>query len=1160
MSLDLIKKQKANIQKERKRITDSDEFQHPLAYQPMAKGRKDAIKEELGKTQEKSALDSFYRMKNQSPKSIRAKTDPAEKFKITPDRNAANLFLSNIRAFVPGKKGSHVSDVFAPNKPGLGGRRKKTDTNFTGYPEPDQSYAGYHGKTKLMLKINADATNYSGKEGEELIDRLGDLDMDLPRYAESDIYNYEELKKNTGDGTGQQSQKIRITTESHGKTAQNPKYKPDTRYSRSGTKNKNGTIVKFSFTRPDVNVKLAVTPQLALETLPIEEEEEEEIKEKGPLDIELAWTQPPSAPQKIVATRPKKILPMREIAPQSPYTADLSNQPGRNIPIANVVNDPVEEEEEAIHLTRDYRPASNYSLPPRIKQFAPQKKKREYLPKIKKTLENLKKRALAVKKPNKIIAFKYHSGKTPAKPKHQAPIKEYEPLESDFPPPKIESYKKPHSAWSEKFLTRREEKIIENSLNLSKNFKSRFFTLRSEGAKRSAAILGVGIIVALTIPMGAYVQKIIEAKNRIETKSDDALNQVQSAKTAMLSAKPEEAQKNFASAYQDFLSASDSLDEVGGSMLSIIKVLPGGSKIESGQNLIEAGKHLTAAGQIISEAFTLFLGDQGALKNKLFSTTNLSSLQNITAYAPLEKQDKAESLTQAIIIFQQKLDRTKNELAAANDFLGKVDLKDLPEDKRDSFSKLKGQLPEAVESINSFSGYSNIILNILGHNQPKQYLFLFENNDEIRATGGFIGTYGIVKIDEGKISQLTIDGIYNPDGQLKERVIPPKPIQKMSATWSMHDANWWPDFPKSAEKVAWFYQKTGGPTVDGVFAITPKIMEDFLQITGPITLDQYGVTVNADNFVEVTQYKVEKDYDKQLNRPKQILADLAPVVLEKIMSAPPEKWVEVLNVFSDNLERREIQAYFFDSNIQKEVSRLGWSGEILQTPKDYLAVINTNISGLKTDKVIEQKIDHQAEIKPDGSIVDTVTLTRTHNGGHEKYDYYNAVNSDWLRVYVPKGSELLRAEGYTREVDSPPVDYQKLGFVQDEMVANEENSTNMDQYTGTRVYEDSGKTVFANWTYVSPGETLTVKYSYLLPFKLRFDDLKKPADTYSLLMQKQAGDENSTYSSAVNGLNEFDTIYHYPDSLMLPEWKVEDKFTKDFFAGAVLVPKGTKIE
>jgi hypothetical protein len=211
---------------------------------------------------------------------------------------------------------------------------------------------------------------------------------------------------------------------------------------------------------------------------------------------------------------------------------------------------------------------------------------------------------------------------------------------------------------------------------------------------------------------------------------------------------------------------------------------------------------------------------------------------------------------------------------------------------------------------------------------------------------------------------------------------------------------------------------------------------------------------------------------------------------------------------------------------------------------------------MKSDKMIEQNISHSTEIKPDGSIVDTVTVTRAHKGGKEKYEWYNAVNSDWMRVYVPKGSELLRAEGYTREVNSPPVDYSKLGFVEDEMVVTEESGTSVDPYTGTRVYEDSGKTVFANWTYVSPGETLTVKYTYLLPFKLRFGDLKKPADTYSVLVQKQAGDENSTLDSRIIGLENFDPLYQYPQEAAYPDWKIDQKLERDFFAGIVLTEKG----
>lgn len=1181
MSFDLIKKQKANIQKEKKRIAQSDYFRHPLAYHPMPKGREGATKEEVHKIHRNATLDAFCAQGQNHKNNANKNNGANQEFKIEPDRDAVNLFFSNMQAFVPGKKGSHVSDVFSPNRSRLPKKFNQFEAPVRHHPEPEQSYRGYNDKkATLMVRVNTPIENYNGGNSFALKDRLGDLDTDLPHYQENDIYR--EPINNHSDNSVEKSEEDDIVSQYANME--------DKRQSSSNNKitQKNGTTFKLSFVKPDFNVKLDVIPEPVFETVAIEEEEEEE-------DIVTTYANnfspnrapaydPPRVIQKRVIERPNiqadfensqasqtetniPIKKLNEISSHEPYIADLRGKSGRYIPIKNVQttipsqpippqpnfwSNTVEEEEEETNITRDYQPVHDYNPRP-IPKAHPKKKSRHLITKLKSIWKDLKKR-----EQTKILKMEFHSGQANHSIKTMA--NEYTPAESDFKAHAEAESRKPRSSWAKKVFTRREEEILENSINFSKKFRNKFFIFNSENAKRSATILAVGILVALTIPIGAYVQKVIEAKSQIEAKGNDAMARVQSAKSAILSAKPEEAQKNFETAYHDFLSASDSLDEVGGGMLSIIKVLPGGSKIASGENILEAGKHLTAAGQIISEAFSLFLGDQGALKKKLISTDNLSNLKEVTSFAPQERQDKAQSLTEAIIMFQDKLQKVKEELTLANDFLAKVDIDDLPKDKAESFAKLRDQLPGAINSINAFSEYSNTLLSLLGHNQSKQYLFLFQNNDEVRGTGGFIGTYGIMKINNGNIEKLSIDGIYNPDGQLKERVIPPKPIQKMSATWSMHDANWWPDFPKSAEKVAWFYEKTGGPTVDGVIAFTPKILEDLLKITGPINHEKYGVTVSADNFVELTQFKVEKDYDRQLNRPKQFLSDLAPIVLGKIFSSPPEKWIEVMNIFAQDLEERSIQMYFFDANIQKKVSDLGWSGEILKTPKDYLSVINTNISGLKTDKMIDQKINHQVEIKPDGSIVDTVTINRSHKGGKEKYEWYNAVNSNWLRVYVPKGSELLHAEGYTREVDSPPVDYDKLGFVKDEMVVSEEENTNIDPYTGTQVYEDSDKTVFANWTYVSPGETLTVKYSYLLPFKLRFDDLKKPADTYSLLVQKQAGDENSSLVTEVLGLDKYDSIYHSPDSLPLPSWKIDEKFTKDFFAGVVLVPKGTKID
>ena len=1153
MSFDLIKKQKARIEQEKRKIVEGADFsRHPLAYQPVAKGKSEALKEQIVKTRGK--LDSVALTKKKHG-------NQNQKPELSQDKNAAALFYSNMQAFNSGKKGKHIADVFYPNDSlPFGKRRAKPKIKLLEVPR--ESYLGYN-ESEAHLKIKLNQNEKQFNEGSDLAQKLGDLEVELPSYDSAEIYENFAKAKNQIENQVEDNdfwEEIHKEQQKRIELKENPE-------SNEESEKRYNTSVKLSFRKPEENVVLEVSEEDP-EAWNMKHETENVVsKPEGYLHQEQVYEEnkhsSPTQPRENIIDLTKNQTG-NGYAGKSGVKISVSNQP----------------ENRETNVLNDYAPQENYYF-----ENYPEKSESEFSKNVKNISSNFKNKInklFTPKEDTKILDFEFKNGREYAgdhknyeereKTFAEIPSREEEKInfqqevlfaenfrESPFRETEEVTKTGLMRKMADKLLTRREELALRKSIHLAerpaKKFKQNFFTFRSSSSKRSAAILSIAVTIALTVPLGAYVQKVIEAKNRIEETSGRALDEVKNAKTAMAEAKPEEARHNFETAYQEFISANESLDQVGGVMLTLVKVIPGGEKVESGRKLLEAGKHLTMAGQIISEAFGLFLGEDSSLRKKLTTTDNLSSLKEVTTFSPESRTDEAKSLTEAIVLFKTKLDKAKEELSQANDILKNISDKDIPEEKRSQLVDLKNQLPIVLGSMDNFEKYTNFLLGLLGHNEPKTYLFLFENNDEIRATGGFIGTYGIIKINEGTISQLFIDGIYNPDGQLKERIIPPKPIQKMSATWSMHDANWWPDFPKSAEKVAWFYEKTGGPTVDGVIALTPKLMRNLLDITGPIKMDSYGVTVDSSNFIELTQYKVEVDYDKKMNRPKQFLADLAPIILSKIFNSPAEKWVDVLKGFSDCLKERQILMYFLNSDEQKIVSELGWSGEIIDTPKDYLSVVNTNISGLKTDRMIEQKINHSVEIKPDGSVFDTVSISRSHKGGNEKYEWYNGVNSDWMRVYVPKGSQLLSAEGYTREVDSSPVDYEKLGFIKDEMVSSEEEGTTIDPYSGTQIYEDSGKTVFANWTYVSPGETLTVKYTYLLPFKLRFDDIKKPADTYSLLLQKQAGDERTKISSEVKGLENFSVIYNYPKELPLPSWKIEKDFNEDVFAGVVLTER-----
>jgi hypothetical protein len=263
--------------------------------------------------------------------------------------------------------------------------------------------------------------------------------------------------------------------------------------------------------------------------------------------------------------------------------------------------------------------------------------------------------------------------------------------------------------------------------------------------------------------------------------------------------------------------------------------------------------------------------------------------------------------------------------------------------------------------------------------------------------------------------------------------------------------------------------------------------------------------------------------------------------------------------FLDGLQEKHILFYSENAELQKIISQQGWSGEVISTPKDYISVINTNVNGFKTDAVVAESIKHVAEIQADGSVIDTVTITRKHNGGNSEYEWLNKVNANYMRVYVPEGAKLLEVSGQTREASQSPVDYDALGFKRDEQVQKEEGSIVIDEESGTRIYTESGKTVFANWTYVSPQETMTITYKYLLPFSLFKVSVGQDgqADSYSLVAQKQSGSVGSEFESQISYPSNYNVKWNFPVDTQKEDGKLKSYgiLKTDKFEGAVFEKK-----
>lgn len=600
--------------------------------------------------------------------------------------------------------------------------------------------------------------------------------------------------------------------------------------------------------------------------------------------------------------------------------------------------------------------------------------------------------------------------------------------------------------------------------------------------RKAAKFFGIALLVTLPIAAASIWQWADSVKGDVLGESTEAYHSMERAAEALSALDGHLASEEFSKAEDAFTDARSGIKQANTLFQGIADVLPIASKLKSGDALLAAGEHIASAGEHIA--------------------TMLAPL--VVSSTP--ETEPTQTIASVVSALHEESQPILDDLDAAATALRNVKSGDLPEEYQATFSKIEGILPELQEEIRRSRLSSEFLLDLLGTRKTKRYLMLFQNNLELRASGGFLGSLALVDVANGTVTKLEVPsgGTYDYQGQLSERVIAPEPLHLVNPHWQLQDANWWPDFPTSAKKVLWFYEKSGGPTVDGVIAMTPELLVRLLQVTGPIDMtEKYGVVIDADNVISETLLAI--DAEKEGSKPKQIIGDLLPRILDTLFTAKIHDQLSVLATFGASLNERHLMFFFPDVEKQQQNIELGWGGAIIPAVKDYLMVADTNIGGGKTDGVIDETIEHRADIKADGTVEVTVSVTRTHHG--DPSDKFTGTrNVDYMRFYVPKGSVLKSATGFER-IDPKRFQLPDEGYVQDELVRAVEGNPIIDAASGTFIGEQFGKTVFANWVGVGPGEAARVSMSYTLPFRLNVKDgwWKSSSDTYSVLFQKQPG-------------------------------------------------------
>lgn len=324
---------------------------------------------------------------------------------------------------------------------------------------------------------------------------------------------------------------------------------------------------------------------------------------------------------------------------------------------------------------------------------------------------------------------------------------------------------------------------------------------------------------------------------------------------------------------------------------------------------------------------------------------------------------------------------------------------------------------------------SDNLPSILGLDSSKTYLVLFQNNMELRPTGGFIGSYGLLTFDKGKLSDLTISDVYSADGQLNGHVEPPAPIKNYlgEANWWLRDSNWDPDFPTSAKRAEWFLDKEIGREVDGVFAVDLYPIRDFLKINGPVYLPDYSLNINADNLYEKVQSEVQNNSFPGTYQKSSFLTALSRSILNDIGDPKKQIDLQFIKEVYKSLNTRHIQIFIHNSDTQRALSNLAWDGSVY-TPTcdkncytDIAGVVEANVGVNKANYFIKRSIDTTVDLSGQNAVKNlTLTLINSANinlGQSGKYKAY-------IRLLVPESTNNISVKsiyGQNEETLTPEI-------------------------------------------------------------------------------------------------------------------------------------------
>jgi hypothetical protein len=393
----------------------------------------------------------------------------------------------------------------------------------------------------------------------------------------------------------------------------------------------------------------------------------------------------------------------------------------------------------------------------------------------------------------------------------------------------------------------------------------------------------------------------------------------------------------------------------------------------------------------------------------------------------------------------------------------------------------RDRLDEASRTALAADAILRALPEFAGVDRPRRYFVAMQNPAELRGTGGFIGSYSILTIDDGKLSFAPFRSITTlPDAAPG---VMPTPSRRFGHLYDefggggfWRNINMSPDTPTVGAAIETLYRHVEGLSLDGTIFVDPAVLAYMVQATGPITEAQTGITLSAD---EVLPFMTNGAYESLPGTArKRLLGEAAATILGRFLQGTDP--VAALRALASAAGEGHLVVHVAEPEVQGAFAAAGMDGSIGTDRGDYLGVFLTNAAGNKVDYYLEPRLSYHVILGADGtaSAEASVRLSNGAPAGQQPSEVLGPYGSNglepgdtqwWVETFCTPGCLLQEATE-----DGGPGSVQPL--------------------------RERGLPMFRSFVRTNAGETSTLGYRLHVPNAWRGDDA---GGTYELTLQAQ---------------------------------------------------------